>query len=110
MAKTPENVAETVMETCHHLGFSQEELAHELGVNVSTTNRWRNSKRVPFNRPPQYERVMLPLTVLRRFDAVLAEKEKMLALLEEKYAALISRAALITAAVTGQIPMEEMRQ
>ena len=23
-------------------------------------------------RPPQYERVMLPLTVLRRFDAVLA--------------------------------------
>jgi type I restriction enzyme M protein len=30
-------------------------------------------------RPPQYERVMLPLTVLRRFDCVLAEsKEKVL--------------------------------
>ncbi|PZN74578.1 MAG: hypothetical protein DM484_20945, partial [Candidatus Methylumidiphilus alinenensis] len=24
-------------------------------------------------RPPQYERVMLPLTVLRRFDCVLAK-------------------------------------
>ncbi|MCQ8129347.1 type I restriction-modification system subunit M N-terminal domain-containing protein [Methylomonas rivi] len=31
-------------------------------------------------RPPQYERVMLPLTVLRRFDAVLAPtKEQVLA-------------------------------
>ena len=30
-------------------------------------------------RPPQYERVMLPMTVLRRFDCVLAEtKEKVL--------------------------------
>src|SRR6202140_3645068 len=30
-------------------------------------------------RPPQYERVMLPMTVLRRFDAVLAPtKEKVL--------------------------------
>ena len=30
-------------------------------------------------RPPQYERVMLPLTVLRRFDCVLAAtKEKVL--------------------------------
>ena len=27
-------------------------------------------------RPPQYERVMLPLTVLRRFDAVLAPTKK----------------------------------
>ncbi len=26
-------------------------------------------------RPPQYERVMLPLTVLRRFDAVLASSK-----------------------------------
>src|SRR2546427_1507040 len=26
-------------------------------------------------RPPQYERVMLPLTVLRRFDCVLAESK-----------------------------------
>ena len=31
-------------------------------------------------RPPQYERVMLPMTVLRRFDGVLAEsKAKVLA-------------------------------
>jgi len=30
-------------------------------------------------RPPQYERVMLPMTVLRRFDCVLADsKEKVL--------------------------------
>lgn len=35
-------------------------------------------------RPPQYERVMLPLTVLRRFDAVLApSKEAVLARYEE---------------------------
>jgi type I restriction enzyme M protein len=27
-------------------------------------------------RPPQYERVMLPLTVLRRFDAVLARNKE----------------------------------
>ena len=27
-------------------------------------------------RPPQYERVMLPLTVLRRFDAVLASTKE----------------------------------
>jgi type I restriction-modification system DNA methylase subunit len=44
-------------------------------------------------RPPQYERVMLPMTVLRRFDCVLAP----IALLKE------SRSALIAAAVTGQL-------
>lgn len=27
-------------------------------------------------RPPQYERVMLPMTVLRRFDCVLAPTKK----------------------------------
>lgn len=46
-------------------------------------------------RPPQYERVMLPLTVLRRFDAVLAPtKEAVLARyegLKGKDAALIDR-------------------
>src|SRR6185312_15490469 len=46
-------------------------------------------------RPPQYERVMLPLTVLRRFDAVLAPtKEKVLArykTLEGKERALVDR-------------------
>ena len=46
-------------------------------------------------RPPQYERVMLPLTVLRRFDAVLAPtKETVLARyegLKGKDAALIDR-------------------
>ncbi|MFG6431855.1 type I restriction-modification system subunit M N-terminal domain-containing protein [Roseateles sp. LYH14W] len=46
-------------------------------------------------RPPQYERVMLPLTVLRRFDAVLAlTKEAVLARyegLKGKDAALIDR-------------------
>jgi type I restriction enzyme M protein len=46
-------------------------------------------------RPPQYERVMLPLTVLRRFDAVLAPtKESVLARhksLTGKNAALVDR-------------------
>ena len=36
-------------------------------------------------RPPQYERVMLPLTVLRRFDAVLAPTKKAVL---ERYEAL----------------------
>src|SRR4051794_11494652 len=36
-------------------------------------------------RPPQYERVMLPMTVLRRFDAVLAPtKEAVLAEYEKR--------------------------
>src|SRR5258707_7588428 len=36
-------------------------------------------------RPPQYERVMLPLTVLRRFDCVLAPtKSKVLAEYEKR--------------------------
>lgn len=46
-------------------------------------------------RPPQYERVMLPLTVLRRFDAVLAAtKQKVLArheTLKDKDAVLVDR-------------------
>ena len=46
-------------------------------------------------RPPQYERVMLPLTVLRRFDAVLAPtKEAVLAryeTLKGKEPALVDR-------------------
>ncbi len=36
-------------------------------------------------RPPQYERVMLPLVVLRRFDCVLADtKQKVLAEFERR--------------------------
>jgi len=36
-------------------------------------------------RPPQYERVMLPLVVLRRFDCVLADtKPKVLAEFERR--------------------------
>ena len=36
-------------------------------------------------RPPQYERVMLPMTVLRRFDSVLAPtKKKVLAEYERR--------------------------
>lgn len=78
-------------------------------------------------RPPQHERVMLPLTVLRRFDCVLAPNkaavlaqfdrldggkltgdaldgvrgatERTIALLKER------RAALIAAAVTGQLDL-----
>src|SRR3954453_7646236 len=36
-------------------------------------------------RPPQYERVMLPMTILRRFDCVLAAtKEKLLREVEKR--------------------------
>jgi len=46
-------------------------------------------------RPPHYERVMLPMTILRRFDCVLElTKDKVL---KER------RSALINAAVTGAI-------
>jgi type I restriction enzyme M protein len=40
-------------------------------------------------RPPQYERVMLPMTVLRRAIALLKER----------------RSAVITAAVTGKLSL-----
>jgi type I restriction enzyme M protein len=42
-------------------------------------------------RPPQYERVMLPMTVLRRFDCVLAptkKTESTISLLRERRSAL----------------------
>lgn len=46
-------------------------------------------------RPPQYERVMLPLTVLRRFDAVLAPTKKLVLaryeVLKGKEPALVDR-------------------
>lgn len=46
-------------------------------------------------RPPQYERVMLPLTVLRRFDAVLKPtKEKVLAEYEKRKGGKIKDDAL----------------
>ena len=36
-------------------------------------------------RPPQYERVMLPMTVLRRFDCVLAETKAKVVAAHEKH-------------------------
>jgi type I restriction enzyme M protein len=46
-------------------------------------------------RPPQYERVMLPMTVLRRFDCVLAPtKAKVLAELEKRKGGKLSDDAL----------------
>ena len=64
-------------------------------------------------RPPQYERVMLPMTVLRRFDCVLAPtKAKVLAehqrrksgkLKGDALDSVLNRAAVIASAVTGEI-------
>ena len=46
-------------------------------------------------RPPQYERVMLPMTVLRRFDCVLAPtKDKVLAAYERRRGGKLEGAAL----------------
>ena len=46
-------------------------------------------------RPPQYERVMLPFVVLRRFDCVLAEtKSKVLAEYERRKDGKLSDDAL----------------
>lgn len=48
-------------------------------------------------RPPQYERVMLPMTVLRRFDCVLAEtKDKVIAALEKHKGGKLAGEALDT--------------
>jgi type I restriction enzyme M protein len=55
-------------------------------------------------RPPQYERVMLPLTVLRRFDAVLAStKEAVLA----RYETLHGKDATLVDRVLNEIAKDE---
>ncbi|MDM5057404.1 type I restriction-modification system subunit M [Aeromonas rivipollensis] len=55
-------------------------------------------------RPPQYERVMLPLTVLRRFDAVLAPtKETVLS----RYEALKGKDPALVDGVLNQIAKSE---
>src|SRR3954464_13670900 len=48
-------------------------------------------------RPPQYERVMLPMTVLRRFDCVLAPtKDKVVAQYEHRKGGKLAGDALDT--------------
>lgn len=55
-------------------------------------------------RPPQYERVMLPLTVLRRFDAVLApSKEAVL----RRYAELSSKGIPNIDAILNNLAKDE---
>jgi type I restriction enzyme M protein len=55
-------------------------------------------------RPPQYERVMLPLTVLRRFDAVLApSKEAVL----KRYAELSARGQLNIDAILNNLARDD---
>src|SRR5947199_10577771 len=45
-------------------------------------------------RPPQYERVMLPMTVLRRFDCVLDETKALVLAENERYMDRLHGAAL----------------
>lgn len=54
--------------------------------NTFTTLIWQIADllRGPY-RPPQYERVMLPMTVLRRFDCVLAETKAQVVAAHEKH-------------------------
>jgi len=47
MNRQPENFPELVKDVRRQLGFSQEELAHALGVSFATVNRWENAKTVP---------------------------------------------------------------
>ena len=55
-------------------------------------------------RPPQYERVMLPLTVLRRFDAVLApSKDAVL----KRYAELSSKGIPNIDAILNNLAKDE---
>ncbi len=55
-------------------------------------------------RPPQYERVMLPLTVLRRFDAVLAPTK---AAVLQKHAELSAKGIANTDAVLNNLAKNE---
>jgi len=58
-------------------------------------------------RPPQYERVMLPLAVLRRFDAVLAFSK---ALVLERYAQLRRKDSTTIDAVCNNTAVDESGQ
>ena len=42
-----ENIAEQLKALRRQYGWSQEDLAHELGVSFSTVNRWENGKAKP---------------------------------------------------------------
>ena len=60
-------------------------------------------------RPPQYERVMLPMTVLRRFDCVLAPAEsKVLTACERRSGGRLKDEALdsMLNVAAGQISVE----
>jgi putative transcriptional regulator len=48
MANNKRDIPTLVKEVRRQLGFSQEELAHELGVSFATINRWENGKTTPF--------------------------------------------------------------
>jgi putative transcriptional regulator len=47
MAKDSDKFSGLVKEVRSQLGFSQEDLAHEIGVSFSTVNRWENGKTNP---------------------------------------------------------------
>lgn len=55
-------------------------------------------------RPPQYERVMLPLTVLRRFDAVLASSKEVVL---KRYAELSSKGIPNIDAILNNLAKDE---
>ena len=44
---TFENIAEELKKLRQHKGWSQEDLARELGVSFATVNRWENGKTKP---------------------------------------------------------------
>ncbi|HHG89815.1 MAG TPA: XRE family transcriptional regulator [Devosia sp.] len=47
MTQQPENFSELVKDVRKQLGYSQEELAHALGVSFASVNRWENGKTRP---------------------------------------------------------------
>src|SRR3569832_1847639 len=58
----------------------------------------------PVYRPPQYERVMLPLIVLRRFDAVLALSKKAVL---KRYAELSAKGIANIDAILNNLAKDE---
>jgi putative transcriptional regulator len=47
ITRQPENFPKLVKNVRRQLGFSQEALAHALGVSFATVNRWENGKNSP---------------------------------------------------------------
>ena len=54
-----DNAGEMIRTVRHRLGMTQEQLAHELQVTVSTVNRWENGHSAPSRLARQAVRALM---------------------------------------------------